>query len=162
MESILRKASNVFQEASIPTIHSAFIDGANSGNTFFRINWQQNDHVGLKKRKFSSMYKLDTTVKASEPVMLEKAGFPTELDSKIILEAVSPSKEKKAIVKKCEGDGTKVIYTLEIWSSSRLLKLFNLSAMNLHGIIHYDDVFFASFAWDHDCLLYTSPSPRDS
>jgi len=160
MESSLKKASTIFQETSIPTIHSAFIDGSSSGNTFFRVNWQQNDHIGLQKRKFSSMYKLNDTVIEDKPATLEKVGFPTELDSKIILETVSPSKTKRAILKKYEeafNEPLKAKYTLEIWSSSRLQKVFNLSAMNVHGIIH-TDVFFSSFSWDFDeeKLLYVA------
>eukprot|EP00111_Clytia_hemisphaerica_P023613 TCONS_00069616-protein len=155
MELSLENAAKVFQDASIPMIDSVFVDQSEEGKATFRLIWQQNDHAALQKKNFSTSYKLDT-----EKSEFESIGFPSDLSNEILLETVSKSKEKRAVIKKSTKQNTQC-YFLEVWSMSRLIKTVDLSAHAKHGIVHAD-LFFSSFTWDQkeEKLLYVAEKKK--
>lgn len=149
MEFSLKKAAEVFQEVSIPSLESVYVDSSNTDYSALRLLWHQHDHVSLSKKRFSTIYKLQ-----HEKSEFEALGFPVEINSEIILECLSPTKTKKAVIKKSSNKDQDT-YFLEIWSDSRLKVTVNLSSFNKHDTIHAD-LFFSSFSWDkaEEKLIY--------
>ena len=156
MEFSLDEASKIFQEVSIPSLESVYVDYNDKKHSVLRLLWHQNDHVSLSKKKFSTIYKLEP-----EKSQFESLGFPVEVNSEIILECLSPSKTQKAVMKKSNDKNKNTSYLLEIWSDMRLKTTVNLSHFNKHGTVH-SDLFFSSFSWDktEEKLMYVAEQKK--
>ena len=123
-EEMVKKARDGYIKASnIPTLTSAKIESG-----FVKATWSQKSLDISKKRNFSKLWNLNDLSKSSGIIRNEAT------------EALTSSKNGKTIcISKQKNDKGDDISILEIWTNESICKTVNLTELDLHGIVYFDN-----------------------
>ena len=112
------------------------LDGAKSATVL--VSYSLRDHARNVKRSISKSLVFSLPDPHSSDAQSQASVVATHFteESEIVLQAISPSKRKIAVLRKTKGDGSKASRFVEIWSGSLLEILCDVT--DLHGEFYND------------------------
>ena len=123
-EEMVKKARDGYIKASsIPTLTSARIEEG-----YVKTCWSQKSLDIGKKRTFSKLWNLDNLSSPSNLIRNENS------------ESVSSHRNGKTVcISKQKNDKGDDVTILEVWSSQNISKMVNLTELDLHGMVYFDN-----------------------
>ena len=122
-EMVIKARDGYIKASSIPTLTSARIEEG-----YVKTAWSQKSLDIGKKRTFSKLWNLDNL---SSPSNLIRNENNESLSSHQNGKSVCISKQKND-----KGDDVTI---LEVWSSENISKMVNLTELDLHGMVYFDN-----------------------
>ena len=127
--------------ASNPSLSSAKILRVKDSGVSIVSTWSQRNLERKKNQKFCQNHILDFELN----VLSEN--FPIDVTTEL-LSASTEDEERRAVLRQATIENTKKQF-IEIWDKQRLVKNYDLAALDMHGDV-YTDSEFGSFEWSPD------------
>ena len=124
-----------------PSLSSAKILHVKDTGVSIVSTWSQRNLERKKNQKFCQNHTLDSELK----VLSEN--FPIDVTTEL-LSASTEDEERRAVLRQATIENTKKQF-IEIWDKQRLVKNYDLAALDVHGDV-YTDSEFGSFEWSPD------------
>ncbi|XP_043269367.1 acylamino-acid-releasing enzyme-like isoform X2 [Venturia canescens] len=146
IEKILKIYKSVAQN---PALISARITWVNESGITVQSTWSQRNLERRISQKFSREHILKPDLQVANEL------FPVDVSTELA-SALFEDGQKKAILRSGIVDNVTKQF-IEIWDRQRLVKNYDLSALDVHGDV-YTDSEFGSFEWSPDAtkLLYVA------
>ncbi|XP_076234008.1 acylamino-acid-releasing enzyme isoform X2 [Calliopsis andreniformis] len=124
-----------------PSLNGTRILQANDNGISLVSSWSQRNLERRTNQKFAQNHILDSNLK----VLSES--FPIDITTEL-LSASTEDEERRAILRQATVENTTKQF-IEIWDKQRLVKNYDLAALDVHGDV-YTDSEFSSFEWSPD------------
>ncbi|XP_043675142.1 acylamino-acid-releasing enzyme-like isoform X1 [Vespula pensylvanica] len=138
----LEKVINTYKLlAKSSVLNSAKIIGVTKDNIFIQSTWSQRNLERRTNQRFIQNHILN------KKLQLISQSFPIDITGELA-SASTEDEQFKAILRTSTIDNTPRQF-LEIWTKERLLKNYDLAALDVHGDV-YTDSEFGTFEWSPD------------
>ncbi|XP_031836700.1 acylamino-acid-releasing enzyme [Nomia melanderi] len=127
--------------AQNPSLNSAKILRVAENEISIMGGWSQRNLERKMNQKFSQNYILDSTLR----LLFEH--FPTDITAELS-SAFTEDAQQRAVLRQATVDNTTKQF-IEIWDKQKLIKNYDLAAIDVHGDV-YTDSEFSSFEWSPD------------
>ncbi|EZA54140.1 acylamino-acid-releasing enzyme isoform X2 [Ooceraea biroi] len=146
--SRMKELVNLYKTAAgYPFLKSMRVVGTEADRVFIQGWWSQRNLEMKTERRFLTNYYLNSDL------TLVSTEFPVDCTTEL-MSSLTHDKRRQAVLRQVKED-TSTKQFIEIWEQSRIVKNYDLAALNVHGDV-YTDVEFRSFEWspDNTKLLY--------
>lgn len=144
----VEKIVNLYKTiARTPSLAGAKILEINTNKISIVSTWSQRNLERRANQKFCQSYILDSKFQ------VQSESFPIDVTTEL-LSSTTEDEQCRAVVRQTTSENTTKQF-IEIWDRQRLVKNYDLAALDVHGDV-YTDTEFASLEWSPDKtkLLY--------
>lgn len=138
----LEKITNIYKLlAQNATLNAARITNIINDNIFIQSVWTQRNLERQTNQRFQRNHILDAELQSISQ------SFPIDITTELI-SASTEDEQRKAILRSSTTDNCTKQF-IEIWDKERLVKNYDLAALDVHGDV-YTDSEFGTFEWSPD------------